>query len=182
MKKTLPTITAPLEVVLGNDMYLHFLEVWKKKALIEVELIALDTALTQYDHLFKRPQLERMLEQVRQLYESQMHLPRHAESSPVNPWIAAFSQVFSNQVPKESKTLVEVMAFKLCLALISMLKKEIKPEHPNRFSDEESREEYKTTSNDSDNEYEPDERHLDPSEMTIEEQVKYFGLNPDSYF
>lgn len=180
MKKTLATITAPLEVVLGNDMYTQFSKTWEKKALIETELHALDIALSEYDYVFKRPQLERMLEQIRKKYESLKDLPHHAGSPPTNPWIAAFGQVFSDQIPKEPKTLVEIMAFKLCLALISMLKKEVKPESLQTFSDEESREEYQVTPEDF--ESEPDERHPDPSEMTIEEQVKYFGLNPDSYF
>lgn len=187
MKKTLATITAPLELVLGNHLYTHFLELWEKKALSESELAALGNALTEYDYVFKRAQLERMLAKVREAYEKLKKLPYTPGTQAPNAWLAAAGQVVGEEIPDSRKSLVETMAFKLCLALISMLKKEVKPENFQTSNDEDSQEEYETISeefrsNSGPDDSDPDEPKLDPSEMTIEEQVKHLGLNPDTYF
>lgn len=195
MAVTLAHALSPLGEVFEPASYERFIERWADKKLTQREIEAISYALYEYNYIFKRARLLASLERADYAYSTFLQAKKNINFAKdevlkqllrrgigENAWLAAVSYAF-NEFASEVSTRSESgkMVFKLFMASLSVLRKELEPggrKKTPELHDQAEGDEEETWDD------EPEEAlvtKLDPSLMTIEEQIQKFNLHRDTY-
>lgn len=185
--QTLAEAVAPLESTLGKASFKKFIERWSEKITSESDFELMRKALSHYAPLYERKRLRKARKTVYAYYKLVVTTRKesadqkaHAEEdkSLSSAWVVAMTRSFMDHTGSvDTLSPLGAMGFRIFMSLVSSLHKE-------RDNLPQKRRTKRTgkNGNHGENDGEDAMGKRDPSEMSLEEQIRVFNLNPDTYF